>query len=349
MSTQIFESKTPAENLVLTFDFAEGLGVGELLFGTPAVVASVVYGTDAAPSGVLNGAASISPNGLDVMVPVHAGLAGVDYQLFVTCPTTNPLKTLTLAAVLPVRAASDTIDLPLTLFDLRARFRTTSDDRKAPYRWADADLNAYINEAQIEACWRASLIIDSTVPSAAPIDQVTGARMTVVPLIPNRSTYDLDSKIIFLRRARLLSAPSHLPPAEYSDLDRTDRAWATRSGAVERFVTGLDSPGRLKLRLYRAPAAFDTAALTVVREPLEALAADGDYPEIGARYHLKLLDWAAYRAYSNFDADTYNPELAAVHLKRFEDVFGTREANIAREAALLASTSNRFEYATGVW
>jgi hypothetical protein len=100
---RFLDTKHPDEKLILTFDFTNGLAAGELLSGVPTVAIAVASGVDPSPASMANGSASIDGTGLKVLVPVQAGLDTVDYLFTVDCPTTNPLKLLTLPAILSVR------------------------------------------------------------------------------------------------------------------------------------------------------------------------------------------------------------------------------------------------------
>ncbi len=99
---QTLDIKDPTESVSLTFDFSLGLASGVTLSGTPTVTATVHSGTAPSPSAILAGGNSIV--GSTVLVPVTAGIAGVDYEVKVVCSTTDVHTILALAAVLPVRS-----------------------------------------------------------------------------------------------------------------------------------------------------------------------------------------------------------------------------------------------------
>lgn len=120
MITQRFDQKNPLEVITLTFDYINGLGVGEILTGTPIVTCVVNLGTDNDPSAVLVGAPLI--NSAPIVVPaiglavsytiaigcaiqqeVQGGLNQVDYLMTSSCATTNSPTLLALNAILPVR------------------------------------------------------------------------------------------------------------------------------------------------------------------------------------------------------------------------------------------------------
>jgi len=103
LGMQRFDTKDPAESVPLTFNFAPDLATGEQLSGTPSVSVSVSSGMDASPAAILNGAAGLDSTLTQVVQPVRAGNQGTEYQIVVTCGTTNVNKTLTLVGILPVR------------------------------------------------------------------------------------------------------------------------------------------------------------------------------------------------------------------------------------------------------
>jgi hypothetical protein len=226
----------------------------------------------------------------------------------------------------------------MTLEQLKDAFRTMADDLETRYLFSDADVVRHLNEGQVEACFRKRLLVDST------------SSFTQVAISSGTSVYPLDNRIIFIRRVKLTSSTIPLGAADHRDMDKSLHGWDTQTGAVERYITGLDPIAYpKKLRLYRIPTVSGTAGLTVVREPLVAMSADGDSPEIPEYYHEKLLHWPLYRGYMNRDADIYNPEHAKDHLAKFEAVFGTREAAEAEELLLQKANANRFAYADGVF
>lgn len=81
---EILDAKTPNTNYRAVFDFLEYLAVGTTL--SSAVTTAVVYsGTDASPSAIISGAASIaSPKATQT---ITGGVEGVVY--FLTCVGTR--------------------------------------------------------------------------------------------------------------------------------------------------------------------------------------------------------------------------------------------------------------------
>ena len=98
MSRIIFGSKLSGETAIHTFDFTSRLTSAETI-STASVTASVYSGTDATPSSVVSGSATIS--GKTVTQPLTAGTEGGTY-LLVCQITTSLSQTLELSAFLTV-------------------------------------------------------------------------------------------------------------------------------------------------------------------------------------------------------------------------------------------------------
>lgn len=91
-------SKYAAETKLYAFDFSSLLAVGETL-STASVAASVYSGTDASPSSLISGSASIAS--AIVSQKITAGTAGVIYELACTV-TTSAGQTLVLPGYMVV-------------------------------------------------------------------------------------------------------------------------------------------------------------------------------------------------------------------------------------------------------
>ncbi len=98
MSRVTFEGKLVSETVIETFEFASRLAASETI-STAAVTATVYSGTDASPSAIVSGSATIA--GTKVTQTITAGTLGVVYELVCTI-TTSLGQTLALSAFLPV-------------------------------------------------------------------------------------------------------------------------------------------------------------------------------------------------------------------------------------------------------
>lgn len=102
MTPQRLDPKTVAEKVTITFSFATALVAGEAITTTASVIVAPYIGADAAPSAMLNGAATVdTANGL-ILQSFMGGVAVVDYLLTARV-TTNQGRVLEDLAILPVR------------------------------------------------------------------------------------------------------------------------------------------------------------------------------------------------------------------------------------------------------
>jgi len=84
MSRQIIEGKSVSETVTLAFSFLSHLATGETI-SSASTTATVYSGTDASPSSLISGAASIS--GSTVSQKVTGGTLGVTYILVCSAVT----------------------------------------------------------------------------------------------------------------------------------------------------------------------------------------------------------------------------------------------------------------------
>jgi hypothetical protein len=209
----------------------------------------------------------------------------------------------------------------MTLGDLISGFRNLAFDLKTPYLFPDALLAIYANEAQVEACLRARLIIDSTTVAAGyPTASDTALPICQYSVTAGMASIALDPRVIFVRRVKIASKELPIPKIRREDLDMAAPGW--EDAEPSDVVTYMTNYQHGAIFFHTAFPADDTLRLTVVREPLYPIDSDTE-PEIAPRYQMKLIDWMLYRALTNRDVEEkYDPEGAAQHLARFEAVFG---------------------------
>lgn len=105
--------KDPRETVVITLDATAMLAAGETLTGTPSVSVTTLIGTDSTPSlvvanPIINSVALTLLNGKTIAIGsavqavCSAGVFASQYWICITCPTSNPNKTLVLKAMLPM-------------------------------------------------------------------------------------------------------------------------------------------------------------------------------------------------------------------------------------------------------
>lgn len=79
----ILPKKSPAEDIVVEFDFSGRVEPGDTIAEIVSVTASACVGHDDNSASVLNGQPEISADRLSVFVPVTGGLLSVHYLLMV--------------------------------------------------------------------------------------------------------------------------------------------------------------------------------------------------------------------------------------------------------------------------
>lgn len=185
--------------------------------------------------------------------------------------------------------------------------RDELDDDSTPYLWSDASLIEYAEDAENEACRRASLLRDATTTAICRITLAAGT-----------ASYDIDPRVLRVRRARLVgNAP--LRPMTTAELDECRSGWEDESGEPVAYVADWETGA---LRLYPTPNAVGTVELQVVRLPLVAMNDMEDTPEIHARFHRDLRHWIVKRAFSKKDSETEDLKRAAEAEARFAAAFG---------------------------
>lgn len=219
----------------------------------------------------------------------------------------------------------------MKLSDLRTLFRSEAHDKKVPYLWSNNEILDYGIDAQNEACRRGRLLVDSRT-----------SEICTISLRADVASYGVDSRVIFVRRARLVSDKSKLTLGSYRDFDTvngTSAGWQEDTGTPTHLITDMDTG---YLRAYPIPNDDDSAQLTVVRLPLQDLAGDDDEPEINPRFHRSLRHWMLYRAYMRQDADTFDPDKAAKALTLFELEFGKPSRAVEEEWILRQHQTDDF-------
>lgn len=205
------------------------------------------------------------------------------------------------------------------------------DDATPPYLWQDPELLRYLNYAEVQACRRAHLIVDSTTANDSGTAGTAGTLgqrpLCTVAVLANTATYNLSQKVLQIKRCQLKSMTYPLTgPVTYSELDDLVSGWIGTSGTVGTAGSGgypgyfLNEPNNT-LTLIQAPSKNDTAYLVVSRIPLIPFTLQTS-PEIEEKYHEGLMDWAVHLAYMKNDSDTINLNLAKVYDEKFTKQFG---------------------------
>lgn len=152
--------------------------------------------------------------------------------------------------------------------------------------WTSADFDSYIIDAEEQLARRLLLITDSS------------SSFLAVTVTAGTLAYDLDPKILKIKRAYLETADRVLTPTCLDIMLSKDNKWDTRQGTPSAYLEDYESG---KIALDRIPAADDTLKLIVNRLPIvpvpsDTVDRDEITPEIQAPYHRYMTNYILYRA-----------------------------------------------------
>lgn len=201
----------------------------------------------------------------------------------------------------------------MKLKDMIRRFRVIADDLAEPHLWAEADLIAWANMAEREACRRSPLLVDSrTVP------------MTEIAVAANEPFVRLDPRIVTVRRARVQNEPRPVPLLTVAEMDEQRPGWEDEtSEQLEAMVTDAHAG---MLRAYPTQTAETVVYVTVQRLPLADMSDLEHRPETRIETHEYLVDWMLAEAYSVDDVEKADPTKAEKHRNAFDAQFGVTAA-----------------------
>lgn len=201
----------------------------------------------------------------------------------------------------------------MTLDELVKDFRTTAQDKVAPYLFEQPDVARWLIEAEQEACIRGRLLHESTNSAICEISVSAGE--AVYPLDP--ALYEIDH-LGLLEAGSAERRPVRLVSREWLDDNRP--GWRDRTG-LPCYAIQIDS----SIRLVPTPDADATIKLEGFRLPLRGLSSDkSSKPEINAAHHRHLVNWALHRAFSVPDSETLDLGKASDALAAFTRYFGER-------------------------
>lgn len=183
------------------------------------------------------------------------------------------------------------------------------------YLWTDPSLVRYINEAYLKFCQLTEYIQDATTPETCRIVLQEGVR-----------DYALNPAVLRIMSVEHGNLTVPIVTTDYLQGDRQDSLNTVQFrymdrpgvvGAVPDYELGM-------LKLIGTPTAQDAGTelvLRVTRLPLVLFSLDDTEatPEIPERFHLDMLEWAAFRCLRNHDADGENMAKASAHKTRFND------------------------------
>lgn len=124
------------------------------------------------------------------------------------------------------------------------------DDVAPPYLWSDAELLRFLNYAEVQACRRAHLIIDSwtandngTAATAGTMGQKPLCSLTIVA---GTATYNLSPKILQVKRCQFQSMTYPITgPVSYPELDELMSGWMGTSGTIGGNDDGVKASGTI--------------------------------------------------------------------------------------------------------
>jgi hypothetical protein len=187
------------------------------------------------------------------------------------------------------------------------------DDAQEPYLWSNNTLELYLNEAEREACRRASLLIDKE--TSQDSDSIPLCSLDVVA---GTSIYTVSQKIVLVKDLFLASNGLPLEQKTEDWLDDQYPYWRTSEGTPAYYIQR-----KGKVEIVPTPEENDTATLVVQRLPLEDVTyAGGETPEVPAEYHIDLIPWILHLAYRKQDAEAEDPVKAADNERLFRAKFG---------------------------
>jgi len=190
--------------------------------------------------------------------------------------------------------------------DLLARFRLDTRDTVFPYMWSDAEVYAYINEAQNEFCRQTGGLADATSTECTSVALTAGAAFAAI------------SPLVLKVRAAFGANGKKLDIMNFEDFEFSgtsgEELFADTAGAVRAVVVGME-PNRIKI--IHTPAADQTISLVVYRMPLLEIEDESSDLEIDPQHHVSLLLWARKLAHSKADAETYDRGRAEQFAREF--------------------------------
>lgn len=218
---------------------------------------------------------------------------------------------------------------PLTLEQLAQLFRQRVDDLPGDIvdesqswqndddglLWKNAEICQYADEAQQELFQRVQKKDDTT------------AAITQITVVASTDAYAFDKRILAIERVKFVdSAGSEfvLDKTTHGTLDWQFTNWqGDDDGVVMNYIEDFENRS---ITLYRTPELAGTLFLTVRRLPLKRLSwtLRSQLIETADENQYDLLDYMMFRAYMKRDAETENPELAAIHKALFDERVGER-------------------------
>lgn len=195
---------------------------------------------------------------------------------------------------------------PESLYEL---FRLEADDLAEPYLWTDFEFLTYLNEAHDLHISEIGGIADRT-SSFTKLTYKAGDQFLKFDprIIRIKGAWDENNRRLSIKN--LDNFEDGFTTEDYGS--RVNAGFDDgRTGPIEAIVTDVEDD---KLQLYPIPDATGYVQLYVFRGPLVDVE---DSFEIPPQYHLNLLNWVKYKAYSKQDVETFDGKKAAEFRSEF--------------------------------
>lgn len=178
-------------------------------------------------------------------------------------------------------------------------------DVEVPYLVEDAQIYAYIDDAQKWFCRLTEGIEDSQTAGITHLDVTTGAQW-----------YATSPLILKLREVHRTDTGEPIELINAEKATKLGIKFDGRFGTLKYMVTGLQ---KNQLRAWPVPAEDMTLELRVFRLPLTSITDAGDQDfEIDEQHHLALLHWVKHRIYDNHDVELFDRRKSDDYKAKFE-------------------------------
>lgn len=188
--------------------------------------------------------------------------------------------------------------------ELLERFRLEVDDLEDPPLWSDAEIYAFLDDAQKEFCRRTFGIEDAQTASVCRVD-----------IVPGTEWYPKSPLILKIRSA---SRADNGRPVEVMNLETALKRGCRFDGRPGPARVLVDGVSKSSFRAHPLPNDAVSVDLVVFRLPLVRITDAGDQElEIDEQHHVHLLLWMCHLAFLKQDADTLDVRRGIDYQNRF--------------------------------
>jgi hypothetical protein len=193
--------------------------------------------------------------------------------------------------------------------------------------WSDTTLLRYIKDAEYRFAKQTLIIRDSETPEIVRVTLRAGVtNYKLHPLVLGLVSAKYDTDTIDLQRIghSLLSRARDVPFLTFDATTISTLSPGRPQGIYTDEALSTTGEGKVVLSVYPTPSAAEAGKvlyLRVYRLPKTSYtlsASKDDCGEIPEVYELDVLEWAAYRAQRNYDADGASLTTADSHKERFD-------------------------------